>query len=114
MRSVFVQPDTTDPDGESRAWHIAITAHVVITLRSATRLTGVRLEFTACMSFILRQWRNQDSEGRGDSKAGQGWGKVQAVSFCVAENLARLKVAQFCGLPPHLSPNPLVCLLPCR
>jgi len=43
IRCMYVQPNTTDPDGESRTWHIPITAHVVITLSSAKRLTGVRL-----------------------------------------------------------------------
>jgi len=43
------QPSTTGPDGVLHDWHIAITAHVVISLSQATRLTGVRtvgLRFT--------------------------------------------------------------------
>ena len=40
---MFAQPNTTDPDGVRHTWHIPITAHVVISLSLATRLTGVRL-----------------------------------------------------------------------
>jgi len=45
---LFLQPDTTDPNGVTHTWHIPITAHVVISLSLATRLTGVRtFVFTA-------------------------------------------------------------------
>jgi len=44
----FKQPDTMDPDGVNHKWHIPITAHVVISLSLASRLTGVCLNsFTA-------------------------------------------------------------------
>jgi hypothetical protein len=33
-------PNTTDPKGVTHTWHIPITAHVVISLSQATRLTG--------------------------------------------------------------------------
>jgi len=33
-------PNTTAPDGTVNTWHIPITAHVIITLAQATRLTG--------------------------------------------------------------------------
>ena len=39
-----VQPNTTDPSGVTHTWHIPITAHVVISLSLATRLSGVRLQ----------------------------------------------------------------------
>ena len=38
-----VQPNTTTPDGVNYTWHIPITAHVVISLSLADRVTGVRL-----------------------------------------------------------------------
>jgi len=37
------QPNTTDKQGNVHTWHIPTTAHVVISLALATRLTGVRV-----------------------------------------------------------------------
>jgi len=39
---LVAQPNTTAPDGQNHTWHIPITAHVVISLSLASRLTGVR------------------------------------------------------------------------
>jgi len=44
LRMCFcAQPNTTDQYGVNHTWHIPITAHVVISLSVADRVTGVRL-----------------------------------------------------------------------
>ena len=54
---VFAQPNTTSWTGENYTWHVPITAHVLISLSQATRLTGVRLNLLLVVLLLWTHWK---------------------------------------------------------